>query len=183
MATEAPTDRETKAPSLPVIGSRDRESESGLEEIVVRVYRCATVVKGGRRFSFGALVVVGDRRGRVGVGYGKSIEVPSAVEKSKRIAAQNMISVKLLGGTLPHRVLGRYGASQVMMVPASAGTGVIAGASVRAVLELAGIHDVLTKVYGSTNPKNLVQAAFIGLKNLVSREDVESLRGVKLATA
>ena len=155
--------------------------EGGLEENVVRISRCATVVKGGRRFSFGALVVVGDKKGRVGVGYGKSVEVPSAVEKAKKIASRNLIKVRLAGGTLPHRVVGKYGASRVVMVPASAGTGVIAGTSVRAVLELAGVHDVLTKSYGSNGPKNLVQATLHGLTSLMSREDIERLRGVKLA--
>ena len=156
--------------------------DGGLEENVVRISRCATVVKGGRRFSFGALVVVGDRKGRVGVGYGKSVEVPSAVEKAKKIASRNMVKVRLSGATLPHRVVGQYGASRVVMVPASAGTGVIAGTSVRAVLELAGVHDVLTKSYGSNGPKNLVQATLNGLTSLMTREDIERLRGVKLAS-
>lgn len=155
--------------------------ESGAEEVVVRIYRCSKVVKGGRRFSFGSLVVVGDRRGHVGVGYGKSNEVPTSVEKAKKIASRSMKKVKLVGGTLPHRVVGRFGASKVVMVPAGAGTGVIAGASVRAVLELAGVRDVLTKSYGSTSPKNLVRAALNGLLGMVSREEVERLRGVTLA--
>jgi small subunit ribosomal protein S5 len=155
--------------------------EGGVDEIVVRISRCATVVKGGRRFSFGALVVVGDRRGNVGVGYGKSVEVPSAVEKGKKIALRNMKRIKLVGGTLPHRVIGRFGASYVVMVPASPGTGVIAGASARAVLELAGVKDILTKSYGSTSPKNLVRATLDGLMSIVNREEVERLRGVKLA--
>ena len=155
--------------------------EGAIEDVVVKIYRCSTVVRGGRRFSFGALVVVGDRRGRVGVGYGKSVEVPSAVEKGKKIAIQAMRPIKLIGGTLPHRVVGRYGASKVVMVPASPGTGVIAGASVRPVLELAGLHDVLTKSYGSNSAKNLVRAALDGLMQLISRDDVEHLRGVKLA--
>ena len=155
--------------------------DGGLEENVVRISRCATVVKGGRRFSFGALVVVGDRRGRVGVGYGKSIEVPSAVEKAKKIASRNMIKVRLAGATLPHRVVGKFGASRVVLVPASAGTGVIAGTSVRAVLELAGVHDVLSKSFGSNGPKNLVQATLNGLTSLMHRDDVERLRGVKIA--
>jgi len=167
----------------PFGGRRDRgqEGEGGIEEIVVKIARCATVVKGGRRFSFGALVVVGDRKGNVGVGYGKSAEVPSAVEKGKKIATRSMLPVKILGGTLPHRVIGRFGASHVVMVPASPGTGVIAGASVRAVLELAGVKDVLTKSYGSTSPKNLVRAALHGLTSLVARDEIERLRGVKLA--
>lgn len=161
---------------------RDEKSdERGVDEVVVKIYRCSTVVKGGRRFSFAALVVAGDRKGSVGVGYGKSTEVPSAVEKGKKIAVRAMRRVKLAGGTLPHRVIGRFGASKVVMVPASPGTGVIAGASVRAVLELAGVHDVLTKSYGSNSPKNLVRATFEGLKELITREDVERLRGVKVA--
>lgn len=154
--------------------------EPQFEEVVVKIYRCAKVVKGGRRFSFAAMVVVGDRRGRVGAAYAKSVEVPSAVEKAKRVAAKNMFSVKLVGSTIPHRVIGRFGASQVVMIPASPGTGVIAGSAVRAVLELAGIHDVLTKSYGSSSPKNLVRAAINGLENLHSREDIEAIRGVKL---
>jgi small subunit ribosomal protein S5 len=156
-------------------------SEGGLDEIVVKVYRCATVVKGGRRFSFAALVVVGDRRGRVGVGYGKANEVPPAVEKANKAASRSLKNVRLQGGTLPHRVVGTYGASKVIMLPASPGTGVIAGASVRAVLELAGVRDVLTKSFGSTSPKNLVRAAYAGLMSLTDREEVERLRGVALA--
>lgn len=155
--------------------------ERTIDENVVKIYRCATVVRGGRRFSFGSLVVVGDRNGRVGIGYGKAKEVPSSVEKGKKIATKAMKPVKLQGGTIPHRIIGRFGASHVVLVPASPGTGVIAGSSVRAVLELAGVHDVLTKSYGSNSPKNLVRATFNGLMQLVSREDVERLRGVKLA--
>ena len=154
--------------------------EQGLEEVVVKIYRCATVVRGGRRFSFSALVVVGDRNGHVGVGYGKSPEVPSAVEKAKKIAAQSLTPITIVNGTLPHRVIGRFGASHVVMLPASPGTGVIAGARVRAVLELAGVHDCLTKSYGSNSPKNLVRATFAGLRQLMTRADVEHLRGVKL---
>jgi len=157
------------------------EGEGGLGENVVKICRCATVVKGGRRFSFGALVVVGDRSGQVGIGYGKSTEVPSAVEKAKKIASRNMVSVQLVHGTLPHRCVGKFGASQVVMVPASPGTGVIAGASVRAVLELAGVRDVLTKSYGSSSPKNLVRATLQGLKSMVTREEVARLRGVALS--
>jgi small subunit ribosomal protein S5 len=156
-------------------------SEPTLEEVVVKINRCACVVKGGRRFSFGALVVVGDRNGNVGIGYGKSPEVPSAVDKGKKNAIRDMKPIKLINGTLPHRVVGRAGASRVVMVPASPGTGVIAGTSVRAVLELAGVHDVLTKSYGSNTPQNLVRATYDGLMQLVSRDDIERLRGVKLA--
>ena len=161
---------------------RIEANESGLDEIVVRISRCATVVKGGRRFSFGALVVVGDRRGQVGIGYGKAKEVPSAVEKAKKIAGRSLVTVKVVAGTLPHRVIGRFGASHVVMLPASPGTGVIAGPIVRAVLELVGVRDVLTKSYGSNSPKNLVQATLSGLTSMVTREDVERLRGVSLAS-
>ena len=160
--------------------TRPRE-ESGLDENVVRIYRCATVVKGGRRFSFSALMVVGDRQGSVGVGYGKATEVPSAVDKARKIATRNLRPIRLAGNTIPHRVVGQFGSSRVVMVPASPGTGVIAGGSVRAVLELAGVHDVLTKAYGSTSPKNLVRATFVGLASLLDPEEVEQLRGIKLA--
>jgi small subunit ribosomal protein S5 len=165
-----------------------RESRSGPanrdgpthDEVVVKVYRCAKVVRGGRRFSFSALVVVGDRNGRVGVGYGKANEVPSAVEKGRKRATQFLHPIKLNGATIPHAVTGRFGSSQVRLLPASAGTGVIAGASVRAVLELAGVHDCLTKVYGSTSPKNLVKATFEALASLRDREMVQALRGVSV---
>jgi len=155
--------------------------DSEFEETVVKVYRCATVVKGGRRFSFGALVVMGDRNGRVGIGYGKANEVPSAVEKGTKAARQKLVTINLAGTTIPHQVVGRYGASKVVMVPAGEGTGVIAGASVRAVMELAGVKDVLTKSYGSRSPKNLVKAAFGGLVSLRSKEDVARLREVSMA--
>ncbi len=155
--------------------------EGEIDENVVKVYRCATVVKGGRRFSFAALVVVGDRRGRVGIGYGKANEVPNAVEKAGKAARRNMIKVNLDGTTIPHQIVAKYGASKVAMIPAGAGTGVIAGTSVRAVMELAGVKDVLTKCYGSTSPKNLVRAAFDGLKGLRSKDEVAGLREVALA--
>lgn len=164
-------------------GPRDggRGSDDAQDEIVVRVYRCATVVKGGRRFSFGALVVVGDRHGKVGVGYGKANEVPNAVEKATKAARRAMISVKLAGTTIPHQVTGKFGASKVTLIPAGEGTGVIAGASVRAVMELAGVKDVLTKCYGSTSPKNLVKAAFEALVSLRSKDEVARLRDVSIA--
>ncbi len=158
------------------------EEEKVVEEEVVKVYRCATVVRGGRRFSFAALVVVGDRAGNVGIGYGKANEVPPAVEKGIKNARKAMVSIPLKGTTIPHRVVGRFGASKVVMVPASEGTGVIAGASVRPVLELAGVHDVLTKSYGSNSPKNLVKATMAGLLSLRSREAIEELRGVKIGS-
>lgn len=159
----------------------EKPGEEGIEDVVIRIYRCAKVVRGGRRFSFSAVVVAGDKRGRVGVGYGKAVEVPSAVEKGRKLAIRNMLKVKLRGTSIPHRVTGQYGASKVILVPASPGTGVIAGSAVRHVLELAGVHDVLTKSYGSTNPKNLVRATMDGLERLLSIEEIERLRGVKIA--
>jgi small subunit ribosomal protein S5 len=152
--------------------------EGSLADNVVKIYRCSKVVRGGRRFSFSALVVVGDRQGRVGVGYGKAKEVPTAVEKGKKMATRNLTEVQLAGATLPHRVMGRFGASKVVLVPAQKGTGVIAGASVRAVLELAGVKDVLTKSYGSSCPKNLVRATFAALTRILTAEKVAELRGV-----
>ncbi len=157
-------------------------SPGGFEDEVVRIYRCTTVVKGGQRFSFAALVVVGDRRGQVGIGYGKANQVPSAVEKAIKAAHKNIITVKLEGRTLPHEIVGRYGASRVVMIPASPGTGVIAGASVRAVLELAGVHDVLTKSYGSNSPKNVVRATFEALRSLINAGDITRLRGVSVVS-
>ena len=159
------------------------EEEQPFVEKVVKIYRCATVVRGGRRFSFAALVVVGDTNGNVGVGYGKAKEVPPAVEKALTNAKRNMISINLKGTTLPHAVTGRYGSSLIKMLPTSEGTGVIAGSSARAVLEAAGVRDVLTKCYGSTSPKNLVKATFSGLKSLLNKEKIEELRGLKLAAS
>src|SRR5688572_12414078 len=164
--------------------ARDRESrQDGLEERVVKIRRCAAVVKGGRRFSFNALVVVGDKHGRVAYGYGKANEVPPAVEKAAKDAQERMkrqAKVSLRGVTIPHRVMGKYGSSKVVLVPAGPGTGVKAGPGVRDVLECAGIHNILTKVHGSTNPLNLVKATIEGLLQLRTREDVAALRGVTL---
>ncbi len=160
-----------------------RESEdTGIDEKVVKIYRCSKVVKGGRRFSFAALVVVGDRNGSVGVGYGKANEVPSAVEKGRKRATAALKPIQLQGSTISHQVTGRFEASRVRLLPASSGTGVIAGASVRAVLELAGVSDCLTKVYGSTSPKNLVKATMAALNALRDRKTIEALRGVTLAS-
>ncbi len=159
---------------------RSSESDDGFEDQVVKIYRCACVVKGGRRFSFAALVVVGDRKGKIGVGYGKAKEVPMSVEKGIKDARKNVIDVSLRGNTIPHRIIGRFGASQVVMVPAPEGTGVIAGKNIRAMLELAGVKDVLTKSYGSTTPKNLVKAALNALANLRTAEQVSRLRGVEV---
>lgn len=151
------------------------------EETVVRIFRCTKVVKGGRRFSFAALVVVGNRAGTVGVGYGKANEVPVAVEKGIKDAKKNLHQLNLDGNTIPHRTWGRFRASKVILIPAREGTGVIAGSAPRAVLELAGIHDILTKSYGSNGPKNLVKATLEGLLSLRSKEQVEELRGVSVA--
>lgn len=156
------------------------QEEQPLEDTVVKVFRCAKVVKGGRRFSFAAMVVVGDHAGTVGVGYGKANEVPLAVEKGVKDAKKSLCKIVLLGRTIPYQVQGKYGATKVTLVPASPGTGVIAGSSARAVLELSGVQDVLTKVYGSTSAKNVVKATLRGLLKLRSRETIESLRGVEV---
>ena len=153
---------------------------SRFAETVIDINRCATVVKGGRRFSFSALIVVGDRAGNVGYGFGKAKEVPAAVERAGREARASMVEVPVVGNTIPHKVWGRFGSSRVVLIPASPGTGVIAGATVRAVVEAAGIRDILTKVYGSTNPINLVKAAINGLKELRTKKQVEELRGVTI---
>lgn len=147
---------------------------------VVKIRRCAAVVKGGRRFSFTAMVVVGNGRGKVGWGYGKANEVPPAVEKATKDGTRSMLDVLLDGRTIPHRVQGSFGAATVVMLPATPGTGVKAGSSVRAVCEAAGIQDILTKSLGSTNPANLVKAAINALTSLRSKSDIERLRGVSL---
>ena len=158
------------------------ESTRGeLVDKVVKIRRCAAVVKGGRRFSFTALVVVGDGQGRVGWGYGKANEVPPAVEKAVKDGTGKMIEIQLDGTTIPHAIKGRYGAARVVLVPASPGTGVIAGAAVRAVCEACGIRDILTKSFGTTNPINLVKATIGALAELRSQGDVERLRGVSLS--
>lgn len=160
-------------------GGRERRAEG--PEQVVQIRRCSCVVKGGRRFSFSALVVVGDKNGRVGWGYGKATEVPVAVEKAVKNADRNMINVSLLGSTIPHQVMGRYGAAKVLLLPASPGTGIIAGETVRAVVDSLGVSDILTKSRGSNNPINLVKATFDGLKRLRTRELVAQLRGVEIS--
>ena len=156
------------------------QGEQPFEDTVVKVFRCAKVVKGGRRFSFAALVVVGDRNGTVGIGYGKANEVPPAVEKAVKDAKKSLNTISLVEGTLPHQVTGKCRATSIVMVPASPGTGVIAGSSARAVLEYAGVKNVLTKIYGSTSAKNVVKAVMDGLLKLRDKETVESLRGVQL---
>lgn len=158
------------------------QEEKPLEDTVVKIYRCSKVVKGGRRFSFAALVVVGDRSGNVGVGYGKANEVPQAVEKGVKDAKKSLCRIALAERTIPHKIEGKYRATKIVLVPASPGTGVIAGSSARAILEYAGVQDVLTKVYGSTSAKNVVKATLDGLLRLRSKEMVESLRGVAINT-
>src|SRR5271170_2689849 len=163
--------------------NRDRDRQDGLEDRVVKIRRCAAVVKGGRRFSFNALVVVGDNRGRVACGYGKANEVPPAVEKATKDAQEflkRQKRISMRGDTIPHRVIGKFGSSRVILVPAGPGTGVKAGPGVRDVLEVCGVRNILTKVHGSSNPLNLVKATIQGLLQLRTREDVARLRGVTL---
>ena len=156
------------------------DETSSLESTTVGIYRTAKTVKGGRNFSFAALVVVGDRQGRVGIGYAKAPQVPLAIEKAQKVGKRSLRSYPLQDRTIPHVVEGKFLASKVRLVPASPGTGVIAGASVRAVLEMFGIQDCLTKCFGSTNPKNVVKATLEALGQLRMRESIEALRGVEL---
>lgn len=156
----------------------EQQRDSG--ESVIQIRRCACVVKGGRRFSFAALVVTGDRQGRVGYGYGKAVEVPLAVEKATKAANRSMQNFSIVEGTIPHQVTGEFRSSRVLLLPAKPGTGVIAGECVRLVLESVGITDILTKSFGSNNPLNLVKATFDALAQLQTREQVERLRGVSL---
>ncbi|MFN3714912.1 MAG: 30S ribosomal protein S5 [Alcanivoracaceae bacterium] len=153
------------------------DPNEGLQEKLVQVNRVAKVVKGGRIFSFTALTVVGDGKGRVGFGRGKAREVPAAIQKALEAARRNMIQVELAGSTLQHPIRAGHGASKVYMQPASEGTGVIAGGAMRAVLEVAGVQNVLAKCYGSTNPVNVVRATYEGLKSMSSPEQIAAKRG------
>lgn len=159
---------------------RFEKQESDLQENVVFINRVAKVVKGGRRFSFAAVVVVGDGKGKVGAGLGKAAEVPEAIRKGVEDAKKNMITVALKNGTIPHPMLGVYGAGKVVMKPAAEGTGVKAGGPVRAVLAMAGIRNILTKSLGSSNPINMVRATLDGLSKLENAETVAAIRGKSL---
>lgn len=163
-------------------GRRDREEERPeFNETLIDVYRCSATVKGGRRLSFGAMVAVGDGKGRVGIGYGKAKEVPGAIAKARKRGEKDMKRFPLFGeGTIPHQVRGRFGTSCVTLIPARPGTGVIAGDAVKAVLEAGGLSNVLTKTTGSRNTRNLVKATIVALTSLRNKEEIERLRGVTL---
>ena len=158
------------------------QNDSGFIEKIVYLNRVAKVVKGGRRFSFSCLVVVGDGNGKVGYGLGKANEVPEAIRKATDRARKDMITVPVLDGTLPYETLGRFGAGRVMLKPASRGTGIIAGGPVRAIMEAVGVHDILTKAIGTSNPHNVLRATMSGLAALRSAESVSEVRGMTLST-
>lgn len=156
------------------------DESNQIESNTVGVFRTSTTVKGGRRFSFGALVVVGDKRGRVGFGHGKSNEVPQAIEKAQKYAKRGLVTIPMSGTTITHEVEGKFATAKVRLIPASPGTGVVAGSTVRSILEIAGITDCLTKCYGSTNKQNVVKAVFDGLAKLRRREQVAGNRKLEL---
>jgi small subunit ribosomal protein S5 len=159
---------------------KEQREDSGIVERTVKIKRCSAVVKGGRRFSFAAMVVCGDGKGKVGWGYGKANEVGPSVEKANKQAMRTMVQVPMVDGALPHRVDGRFGAARVVLLPAGPGTGIIAGSAVRAVCEAAGVKNILTKSFGSNNPVTLVKATIEALRSVRTKEDVERLRGVQL---
>ena len=157
---------------------RPRREDDGIEKNLVAVRRVTKVVKGGRTMRFSALVVVGDKKGNVGLGIGKAAEVPAAIDKATSTAKKNMKHIAIVDGTIPHEIVGKFGTSKVHMFPAKAGTGVIAGGSARSVLELVGIKDVVTKIHGSTNKINCVKATFNGLTSMRTKEQVAAMRGL-----
>ncbi len=163
------------------IGQQQQREESEFEDKVIHINRCAKVVKGGRRFSFAAIVVVGDKKGQVGVGLGKAGEVPEAIKKAGKQAKKNLIKVPMDGNTIPHEILGHWGASKVLMKPAPEGTGIIASSSVRAILEVAGIQNILTKSLRRDNPHNVVRATLDALQNLRQFSDIAAARGKSVA--